>query len=140
MQQEPTLFATSVAENIAYGVERTVTDEEIIEAAKIANAHQFITSFEKGYHTLVGERGIVLRCERCSTIDKHGDENDLFICFQFDNSGGQKQRVAIARAVLKNPKILLLDEATSGLDRRTIVICCLFVRRRFVYFFHDILQ
>ncbi|XP_072024782.1 uncharacterized protein [Amphiura filiformis] len=89
VQQEPTLFACSIKENIAYG--KDATDEEIIEAAKMANAHTFITSFEEGYETKVGERGVRL-------------------------SGGQKQRVAIARALLMDPTVLLLDEATSALD------------------------
>jgi ATP-binding cassette subfamily B protein len=88
--QEPLLFSCSVAENIRYG--RTdATDEEVIAAAKMANAHEFVAKFPEGYATLVGERGVKL-------------------------SGGQKQRVAIARAVLKNPRILILDEATSALD------------------------
>ena len=68
-----------------------MTDDEIIAAAKVANAHDFISSFDDGYRTMVGERGIKL-------------------------SGGQKQRIAIARAVLRNPVVLLLDEATSALD------------------------
>jgi len=88
--QEPLLFSCSVAENIRYG-KTTATEEEVIAAAKMANAHEFITKFPEGYQTLVGERGVKL-------------------------SGGQKQRVAIARAVLKNPRILVLDEATSALD------------------------
>ena len=88
--QEPLLFSCSVAENIRYG-RTNATDEEVIAAAKMANAHEFITKFPEGYETLVGERGVKL-------------------------SGGQKQRVAIARAVLKNPRILVLDEATSALD------------------------
>ncbi|MFM7022680.1 MAG: ABC transporter ATP-binding protein [Flavobacteriales bacterium] len=88
--QEVILFGGTIAENIRYG-KPDATDEEIIEAAKKANAHQFISTFPEGYHTLVGDRGIQL-------------------------SGGQKQRVAIARAVLKNPSILILDEATSALD------------------------
>eukprot|EP00117_Sycon_ciliatum_P031721 scpid37289/ scgid24759/ ABC transporter B family member 1; ABC transporter ABCB.1 len=87
--QEPVLFAYTIAENIAYG--RAATREEIESAARKANAHDFITAFEDGYDTLVGERGVRL-------------------------SGGQKQRVAIARALLMDPSILLLDEATSALD------------------------
>jgi ABC-type multidrug transport system fused ATPase/permease subunit len=92
VSQEPSLFAVSIAENISYGcVDRTSTKGEIIEAAKQANAHNFICEFKEGYDTLVGERGVRL-------------------------SGGQKQRIAIARAILKQPKLLLLDEATSALD------------------------
>ncbi|BFZ05409.1 hypothetical protein BsWGS_08448 [Bradybaena similaris] len=89
VSQEPTLFACSIKENIAYGREATM--DEIIEAAKQANAHEFVMQFEQGYDTLVGERGVRL-------------------------SGGQKQRVAIARALIMNPGLLLLDEATSALD------------------------
>lgn len=89
VSQEPVLFATTIAGNIAYG--RDATQEEIEEVAVQANAHAFITEFEEGYQTQVGERGVKL-------------------------SGGQKQRVAIARALLMNPDILLLDEATSALD------------------------
>ncbi|XP_038053819.1 ABC transporter B family member 1-like [Patiria miniata] len=89
VSQEPSLFACSIKDNIAYG--KDATDEEIEQAARMANAHDFITSFEEGYKTLVGERGVRL-------------------------SGGQKQRVAIARALIMDPKILLLDEATSALD------------------------
>ncbi|KAJ7294789.1 hypothetical protein O6H91_11G093700 [Diphasiastrum complanatum] len=90
VQQEPAFFASTIYENILFGKD-DASESEIIEAAKAANAHEFISALPDGYKTHVGERGVQL-------------------------SGGQKQRVAIARAVLKNPAILLLDEATSALD------------------------
>ncbi|MCH7399351.1 ABC transporter ATP-binding protein/permease [Belliella sp. DSM 107340] len=88
--QESILFNDTVFNNIAFGLEG-VSEEKVIEAAKIANAHEFIVHLEKGYNTSIGERGSKL-------------------------SGGQRQRLSIARAVLKNPPILILDEATSALD------------------------
>ncbi|MBN1331093.1 MAG: ABC transporter ATP-binding protein [Candidatus Heimdallarchaeota archaeon] len=94
IEQDIFLFSTSIKENIAYGVERKVTDEEIIEYAKAAQAHEFIESFDDKYDTLVGERGVTL-------------------------SGGQKQRIAIARTFLANPKILILDDSASAIDAQT---------------------
>lgn len=91
VSQEPVLFNCSIEKNIAYGCEGRVNITDIENAAKMANAHEFISKFPDKYQTYVGERGVRL-------------------------SGGQKQRVAIARALLMDPKILLLDEATSALD------------------------
>ncbi len=90
VSQETFLFATTVKENIAYG-KPNATMEEIVQAAKIAQAHDFIMQLPNGYDTMVGERGVTL-------------------------SGGQQQRVAIARALLLNPKILILDDSTSSVD------------------------
>ena len=88
--QETILFSTTVRENIRYG-RLEATDEEVVAAAKAANAHEFIMEMPEGYDTKIGERGLNL-------------------------SGGQRQRIAIARAILKDPRILILDEATSALD------------------------
>lgn len=90
VNQEAILFNDTFFNNIAFGVENA-TMEQVIEAAKIANAHDFIMEKEDGYHTNIGDRGSKL-------------------------SGGQRQRISIARAILKNPPILILDEATSALD------------------------
>ena len=90
VNQEPILFNDTIYNNIAFGVEGA-TEEEVIAAAKIANAHDFIMEKEEGYQTNIGDRGSKL-------------------------SGGQRQRLSIARAILKNPPILILDEATASLD------------------------
>jgi len=90
--QDPALFSGTIRENITYG-QPGISDTQIKEVAKSANAHDFIEKLEKGYDSEIGERGIKL-------------------------SGGQKQRIAIARAMLKNAPILILDEATSSLDSR----------------------
>ncbi|WP_372647967.1 ABC transporter ATP-binding protein [Draconibacterium sp.] len=90
VNQEPILFNDTIRNNIAFGIDN-VSDEAVIQAAKIANAHDFILGTENGYDTIIGDRGDKL-------------------------SGGQKQRLSIARAILRNPPILILDEATSALD------------------------
>ena len=91
--QETFLFSASIAENISYG-RPEATREQIIEAAKVAQIHEFIAGLERGYDTIIGERGVTL-------------------------SGGQKQRVAIARAYLLNPRILIMDDATASVDAET---------------------
>ena len=94
IDQDVFLFSRTLAENIAFGVRRPVTREEIEAVAKQAQAHDFITSFKDGYDTVVGERGVTL-------------------------SGGQRQRIAIARAFLADPRILVLDDSTSAIDSAT---------------------
>lgn len=94
VEQEPFLFSRSIRDNIRYGVDHDVTEEEMITAAKAAAVHDVIMEFPNQYDTMVGERGVTL-------------------------SGGQKQRVAIARTLLKNPKILIMDDSTSAVDTET---------------------
>ena len=93
IEQDVFLFSRSIAENIAFG-KQDATREEVIQAAKEAQAHEFITSFGDGYETIIGERGATL-------------------------SGGQRQRLALARAFLTSPRILVLDDSTSAIDSET---------------------
>jgi ATP-binding cassette subfamily B protein len=94
VEQEPFLFSRTIRENIAYGVKRAVTDDEVEAAARVAAIHDVIMDFPEGYNTLVGEKGVTL-------------------------SGGQKQRVTIARTLLKDPRILIFDDAVSAVDTET---------------------
>jgi ATP-binding cassette subfamily B protein len=94
VEQEPFLFSRTIRENITYGSDREITQEEVEEAAKAAAIHNSILTFPDKYNTLVGEKGVTL-------------------------SGGQKQRVAIARTIINNPRILILDDATSSVDLET---------------------
>lgn len=94
VEQEPFLFSRSIRDNIALGVDRPVTDQEVEAAARAAALHDVVMTFPHGYDTIVGEKGVTL-------------------------SGGQKQRVAIARTLLKAPRILILDDATSSVDTET---------------------
>ncbi|KAK4510403.1 uncharacterized protein ATC70_004833 [Mucor velutinosus] len=94
VSQQPTLFNSTIRENILMGIDKKVSDQDIIIACKEANCHTFISQLPQGYNTIVGDNGGML-------------------------SGGQRQRIAIARAILKNPSILLLDEATSALDTQS---------------------
>ena len=94
VEQEPFLFSRTIRENITYGVQHEVTEEEIEAAARASAVHDVILSFPDGYTTLIGEKGVTL-------------------------SGGQKQRIAIARTLLKDPRILILDDSTSSVDTET---------------------
>jgi ABC-type multidrug transport system fused ATPase/permease subunit len=93
VSQDPFLFSTTVRDNIAFGA-TAATDEEVVRAARMAQAHEFVTRLPDGYETVIGERGITL-------------------------SGGQRQRIAIARAILVDPRVLILDDATASVDATT---------------------
>jgi ATP-binding cassette subfamily B protein len=94
VEQEPFLFSRTIRENICYAIQKDVDQNQIEEAARAAAIHESILSFQDGYDTIIGEKGVTL-------------------------SGGQKQRIAIARTIIKNPKILILDDATSSVDVET---------------------
>src|SRR5207245_10581797 len=93
ISQDPFLFSATVRENIAFGVP-DATDEEVVAAARLAQAHEFVEQLPDGYETVIGERGITL-------------------------SGGQRQRIAIARALILDPRVLILDDATASVDATT---------------------
>ncbi|CAI7761863.1 unnamed protein product [Closterium sp. NIES-54] len=142
VSQEPSLFATSILENIRYGKE-DATLEEVEEAARIANAHSFVTALPQGYNTQRWKREGRAAVRRAEAAHRHRHRSTVDalsilhfipaylapvkICMQVGErgvqlSGGQKQRIAIARAVVRNPRVLLLDEATSALDSESELV------------------